>query len=364
MLGFDLLKLTICIIFVSFCQAQLNETTNSENSTITSTIKSTTPSLMPTCPKNTQPDPNDPSKCQCKPDRYGPDCNQKPCDLDSVENQQCKHGMCLQQPDTGVSTCKCDAGFSGFLCEIPLCLNYCTNYGKCKVINETDNTRQCKCSHRFFGDRCQFDKCADKVCPVGCYMNNSCKCFCGHLCDTNYCRNNGTCIDNDGQLGCKCKAGYSSPICSIDNCKGYCFNEGDCQRHEHPITHHLNTISCKCPDGFKSDKRCGVKDLLVIKLPINSEVPREVPSDFRSTKIIMYALSMTLFACLASIGGYMAIQRGMFSFLSSGTKGSPSGSSVTASYTRQSTFPFVKNNLNFSKLDEDESVNMNIYSDL
>jgi len=77
----------------------------------------------------------------------------------------------------------------------------------------------------------------------------------------------------------------------------------------------------------------------------------------------MYALTITLFVCLASIGGYVAIQRGMFSFIQS--KSVP-GSSPTASYTRQSTFAYGKTNLNFSKLDDDEPslVINNNYADL
>lgn len=75
-----------------------------------------------------------------------------------------------------------------------------------------------------------------------------------------------------------------------------------------------------------------------------------VPVEFRSTRIIMYALSLTLLICLISIGGYIAIQRGLFSFIFGQFHND--SSSLNSSYTRGSS-PFGNTNLNFKKLEED-----------
>ncbi len=60
----------------------------------------------------------------------------------------------------------------------------------------------------------------------------------------------------------------------------------------------------------------------------------------------MYALAITLFVCLASIGGYVAFQRGIFSFIPTN---SVLDNSPTASYSSRSIFPYNKANL-----DDDE----------
>lgn len=292
---------------------------------------------------------------KCDTGYYGYHCDFKECDKSSLEYHQCKNGgICIQHNITSeIIKCKCKAGYSGPLCEKPPCLNHCYNSGKC-VLDEK-NKMKCLCNKRFTGDKCQFDTCIYQAarCEPSCYMTSSCKCQCGVACDYEYCnKNNGTCFNNNGELGCKCKAGFSGPVCSIDDCKGYCFNGGICKRG-------INSVSCICPEGFKSDKRCGVQDLK----PIKSKQHSEVPTEYRSTRIIMYALSITLFICLVSIGGYISIQRGMFSFLLApfDNKGSPN-SSPSASYTRGTSLPFANSNLNFNKLEEDEESIVNNYS--
>lgn len=128
--------------------------------------------------------------------------------------------------------------YSGALCEKPICLNYCYNDGKCKIVS--DNQIKCLCENqRFTGDRCQFDKCIQELknCPSNCFMDSECKCNCAEDCDFNYCnKKNGTCYeDYNGNLACKCRVGFSSPVCLIDECNGYCFNGGTCIRGEKSI---------------------------------------------------------------------------------------------------------------------------------
>lgn len=294
----------------------------------------------------------------CENGLHGHYCDYKICDVSSIEASQCQNGgVCLQHnTTTSIIKCKCKGGYSGPLCNVPPCLNHCYNNGYCEYEN---NRMKCSCSERFTGDKCQFDKCIHKVgeCGPSSYMTDSCECVRGHECDKKYCKNNGKCFDNNGQLGCKCRVGFSGPVCAIDNCKGYCFNGGECH-----LGH--NSVSCSCPDGYKSDKRCGIKDIQPRKIATEKEM--KVPTEYRSTRIIMYALSITLFICLISIGGYISIQRGMFSFLltSFDHKGS-NNSSPSASYTRGTSLPFAKSNLNFNKLEEDEeSIVNNFHQDI
>lgn len=344
------MKFVTLLILLSFSTTeQVNVTENPIE--LQNVVPTTSPVReLTTCGLNMEPNPSQPKQCQCKENYFGVNCDYIHCKNETVQYNQCRNeGICLKHLDSDRFVCQCKSGYSGALCEHLTCLNYCYNHGECDVMKDSSKYPTCKCNERFSGDRCQFDKCFAKTneCPVNCHMNEKCQCFCGQKCNENYCTNNGVCVENNGEVGCRCRAGFSNPVCLIDDCLGYCFNGGKCLRHENPISHQFNSISCSCPEGFKSDKRCGVKDVK----PHQPE-PAVVPRDFRSTRIIMYALSMTLFVCLISIAGYMAIQRGFFRFLVE-NKPSPS-SSPSVSFSRPSTFPFVKANLNFTKLEEDE----------
>lgn len=260
------------------------------------------------------------------------------CDPNSYESKQCKFGgTCIQNTRTLDMKCNCTDGYTGALCELPRGLTYCYNGGLNKLDTNTNKT-SCKCtSTRFSGEQCQFDKCRDvPKCGKSCYMTSECKCICGHDCSLGYCTGNGECIGNsDRDVFCKCKAGYSGPTCYTDDCLGFCFNNGRCLRNN-------NSVSCDCPIGYKSDPRCGVKDTEDVKGLLHQvrAKARESgpPSDFRSTRIIMYALSITLFICLISIGGYVAIQRGMLTCLLSSfeAKNAADNSPLSTSYARLS----------------------------
>ena len=143
---------------------------------------------------------------------------------------QCKNnGTCIKNEQTMISKCLCDSSqYSGALCEIPLCVNWCYNDGICK----NDKKLECDCTNtHFIGDRCQFDKCTtDKKCESHCFQNSTCGCMCNEDCDLAYCnKKNGQCyVDSDNKLACKCSAGFTGPTCSINKCNGYCFNGGTC----------------------------------------------------------------------------------------------------------------------------------------
>ena len=101
----------------------------------------------------------------------------------------------------------------------PICKDYCYNDAECSdglglfntetdSFNTTEINKSCKCtSERFSGERCEFDKCFDKIntCPANCTLDAQCKCLCGQECDAYYCNNKkGMCYENTkGHLSCK-----------------------------------------------------------------------------------------------------------------------------------------------------------------
>ncbi len=119
---------------------------------------------------------------------------------------------CLQNSSSssliGQFKCTCLPNFTGALCEKPICLDYCYNNGKCSVNNQ--NKPKCLCiNDRFYGERCEFDKCNENdnrndKCASNCYLDSNCMCRCGEECKEIYCnKSNGSCIELNGQLGCR-----------------------------------------------------------------------------------------------------------------------------------------------------------------
>ena len=147
------------------------------------------------------------TRCQCNESYSGTNCEFIKCDKPCKNN-----GVCLKNTKTNQESCNCSPKFTGALCDLPVCLNYCYNFGICAVnvvkVNNVDAANiTCSCiSDKYSGDRCQFDKCSakSKDCPVDCFVNDNCECLCADKCDKSYCSNgNGTCFNNDGELGCK-----------------------------------------------------------------------------------------------------------------------------------------------------------------
>ena len=64
-------------------------------------------------------------------------------------------------------------------------------------------------------------------------------------CQSNPCKNNGTCIDLIGSFNCNCTAGFNGTQCenNIDDCPSHgCFN-GTC-------VDGINSFTCDCNPGF------------------------------------------------------------------------------------------------------------------
>lgn len=53
--------------------------------------------------------------------------------------------------NTTTPECICEDGFTGLLCDLPSCYNYCAEGSECSVM---DNHPYCKCAIGQFGPRC------------------------------------------------------------------------------------------------------------------------------------------------------------------------------------------------------------------
>ncbi|KAI4886490.1 hypothetical protein NFI96_024859, partial [Prochilodus magdalenae] len=175
---------------------------------------------------------NQPWQCDCKEGWGGLFCNQ---DLNFCTNHKpCKNNATCTNTGQGSYTCACKPGFSGTNCEIETSecdSNPCKNGGSC---NDLVNDYVCTCPQGFYGKNCEISAmtCADEPCFNG-----------------------GTCIvDNTtGGYSCRCPVGYVGSNCEkkIDKCSSDpCANGGQCQDLGHKFT-------CRCRLGFVGS-RCEI----------------------------------------------------------------------------------------------------------
>lgn len=168
------------------------------------------------------------NSCKCPKEFYGPRCELVVCAAKTQQQRdvqaslQCKNGYCMRNTLTDEYFCKCNPGHTGALCERPSCLGYCYNGGACddglgtkyEFELETNITANlsCKCPEspnsvrRYYGMRCEFDKCFDqtKTCAKDCWLDDSCSCRCNKECDDTFCDKKGKCsLDSNQQLTCK-----------------------------------------------------------------------------------------------------------------------------------------------------------------
>ncbi|XP_067831244.1 delta-like protein C [Heptranchias perlo] len=158
-----------------------------------------------------------PGECKCRIGWQGRFCDQ------CIRYPGCLHGMC-QQP----WQCNCQEGWGGLFCNQDL--NYCTNHKPCRNGATCTNTGQgsytCSCKPGFSGTNCEIE------------MNE---------CESNPCKNGGSCTDLENNYTCTCPQGFYGKNCEISamTCADApCFNGGSCTERPH------GGYICRCPVGF------------------------------------------------------------------------------------------------------------------
>ncbi|KAJ6667326.1 hypothetical protein lerEdw1_017304 [Lerista edwardsae] len=173
-----------------------------------------------------------PGECICRSGWRGRYCDE------CIPHVGCRHGTCEK---VGPGKCICDEGWGGLFCDQDL--NYCTHHRPCKngatCMNTGQGSYTCACKEGFTG--------------IDCEWNIS-------ECDSNPCKNGGSCTDLGKEYKCTCLPGYDGVNCehSALTCVDFpCFNGGTCLEKEKGTSY-----SCLCPMGFtgsnceKKEDRC------------------------------------------------------------------------------------------------------------
>ncbi|XP_053238855.1 delta-like protein 4 isoform X1 [Podarcis raffonei] len=171
-----------------------------------------------------------PRECICRSGWKGRYCNE------CIPHVGCRHGTC-----TKPGKCICDEGWGGLFCDQDL--NYCTHHRPCKngatCMNTGQGSYTCSCKEGFTG--------------VDCERNIS-------ECDSNPCKNGGSCTDLGKYYKCTCPPGYDGVNCehsALTCVDSPCFNGGTCLERGGGTSY-----ACICPMGFtgsnceKKEDRC------------------------------------------------------------------------------------------------------------
>ncbi|XP_074535851.1 delta-like protein C [Halichoeres trimaculatus] len=158
-----------------------------------------------------------PGECVCRQGWQGERCDE------CARHPGCLHGTC-QQP----WQCNCKEGWGGLYCDQDL--NYCTNHKPCQNDASCTNTGQgsytCTCRPGFSGKNCEIET---------------------KECDSNPCRNGGSCKDLENDYSCECPQGFHGKNCEVSGMKCVdqpCFNGGTC------IENAAGGYSCRCPSSY------------------------------------------------------------------------------------------------------------------
>lgn len=196
------------------------------------------------------------------------------CTKGNSEHHCTGKGVCLTNHTQTTYTCRCCPGYMGTFCEEQDgCFgNPCKNGGICIDISEghQGNTFQCLCPYGYSGKTCEqiTNKCDSQPCKNNgtCTGNQTvytCSCapgFTGVNCETNIndCASNpcihGICVDGDDSFQCFCSPGYGGLNCQFEykECDSSpCVNGGSCLEK-------VGAYLCSCGLGYTGN-RCQVK---------------------------------------------------------------------------------------------------------
>ncbi|XP_023930468.1 neurogenic locus notch homolog protein 1 isoform X2 [Lingula anatina] len=209
--------------------------------------------------------------CVCSANFTGENCETKiPEVVDPCDDLPCLNNGTCTAKDTELYTCECLELYTGENCELKfvedeftnqtqnvsstLCAsNPCKNSGSCQ---EGDSSYVCVCMPPFIGTDCEN---TTFTANGTANTRNATK-----TCDSNPCKNNATCVQENGSFTCECSKNYVGVLCETfvvgddtnrtqTNVSGLCdtnpcMNNGSCLERE-------GEIICVCTSGFRG-KTC------------------------------------------------------------------------------------------------------------
>ncbi|KAL4229011.1 hypothetical protein ACF0H5_012049 [Mactra antiquata] len=202
-------------------------------------------------------------RCLCEPGWVGDRC-QSPID-DCIGNF-CKNNATCIDRHLGYD-CKCNQGYEGALCEREI--DDCTRWMACQngaTCIDLFNDYKCECVAGWYGQNCteEVNECENNFCQNGASCIDIidgylCQCppfYTGQHCEIQYnpcsieynqCQNEARCVvPPDGQYRCYCPSGLTGPTCevNIDECQSNpCKNNGTCEDI-------INGYICHCDLGW------------------------------------------------------------------------------------------------------------------